>query len=98
MHVGQRVEEALLRLSSRERRVVGMGRLFIKEDGNDFRARRVLKVRDHAAEDRGKTGIGFDRRADHFGVAIITRIQPPRSVPWPWRRYPARRRLAGDAW
>src|SRR5439155_19475121 len=98
MHVGQRVEEALLRLSSRERRVVGMGRLFIKEDGNDFRARRVLKVRDHAAEYRGKTGIGFDRRRDHFGVSFITRISAPRSVPFPRRPYPASRRLAGACW
>jgi len=76
VHVGQRVEEALLRLSRRERGVVAVRRLLIKEDRDDLRAGGVLEVRDHAAEDRGKPRVGFDRRADHR--PIITRIAPRR--------------------
>jgi hypothetical protein len=37
-HVGQGVEQALLRLSGGERGVVLPGRLFIKEDGDDVGA------------------------------------------------------------
>ena len=54
VHVGQGVEQALLRLAGGERRVVGVGRLLVEEDRDDVRARGVLKVRDHAAEDRGE--------------------------------------------
>src|SRR6266852_6281607 len=41
-HVGEGVEEAFLRLTRRERRVILPARLFVKEDGHDVRARMVM--------------------------------------------------------
>ena len=71
VHVGQGIEQALLRLAGGEGGVVGMGGFFVEEDGDDIGARGVLEVRDDAAEHRCKTGVGFNRRANHFPTAII---------------------------
>ena len=49
-HVGQRVEQALLRLTVGKRRVVGAARLFVKKDRDDVRAGGVLHVGDDAAK------------------------------------------------
>ncbi len=55
-HVGQRVEQALLRLADGEGRKVPAGSLLVKEDGDDVRLRRLLHVRDDAAKHRGQAG------------------------------------------
>ena len=54
VHVGQRVEQSLLRLAGGEGRVVDVRRLFVKDDRDDVGSAGLLEVRDHAAQDRGE--------------------------------------------